>query len=142
MKSIILFFILTLSLNNFLLAKSIPFIAKEHFKSTHPHAQKIKWSKEKDEFEVEFKENGKKMSCSYNQQGNIIETETEIKINDLPMQVQDAIHKAYPNYSIEDIEEVMKPNSKLQYEMELELGKDEFEVLVSLDGMTITKKIE
>lgn len=96
--------------------------------------------KDDGEFEVEFKESGKNMSCSYDKGGMLLETETEITIQELPAHIKEAVNKAYPNYNIEDIEEVSIPNAGIQYEMELELGKIEFEVLVSGDGTSITKK--
>ncbi|MBK9718635.1 MAG: PepSY-like domain-containing protein [Saprospiraceae bacterium] len=140
MKSIIFSCAIILAISSTVHACPVPEKAKIHFKTNHPGAQKVHWSKDDGEFEVEFKESGKNMSCSYDKGGMLLETETEITIQELPAHIKEAVNKAYPNYNIEDIEEVSIPNAGIQYEMELELGKIEFEVLVSGDGTSITKK--
>lgn len=96
------------------------------------------WNKEGANYEASFKEKGNEMSVVFDGAGTVIETEKEIKHNELPQPVQNALNNDYKDY---ELEEIAKIDSKgaTTFETELEKGKDSLEILFSGDGKVISK---
>lgn len=118
----------------------VPEIVKSAFKSAYPAVTKVKWDMEKTgEYEAEFKINKVEVSVVYDEKGNLLETETEIKFSDLPQAVKDAIAKDFAGYKIEEIEKVEK-KGVISYEMEVEKGKMEYELTYDLNGKLLNKE--
>lgn len=118
----------------------VPEVVKSAFKSAYPAVTKVKWDMEKTgEYEAEFKINKVEVSVVYDEKGNLLETETEIKFSDLPQAVKDAIAKDFAGYKIEEIEKVEK-KGVISYEMEVEKGKMEYELTYDLNGKLLNKE--
>ena len=67
-------------------------------------------------------------------------TETEIKKGDLPQAVQAAIAKEFVGYKIEEAEKVETAKEGTHYEVALEKGELNYEVLFSADGKVLKKE--
>src|SRR6476619_6305188 len=61
----------------------VPNAVKMAFSKEYPN-EKGTWEKEKNQYEVNFKQNGNSMSALYDVNGNKRETETDIKTSGLP----------------------------------------------------------
>src|SRR6476646_4794809 len=72
----------------------VPVAAKKTFATAHPNTTG-KWTKEKNDYEVSFKENGNSMSCVIDAKGNILETETAMPVSQLPAQVRSYMEAHY-----------------------------------------------
>lgn len=123
-------------------AQDVPQKVKEEFGKKFPNAQKVKWDKENDtEWEAEFKMNGKEYSANFTNDGTWKETEQEIKVSELPDAVKKTLEKEFAGYKIEEAEISETPQGTF-YEVEVEKGKQEFEVLLSKDGKVLKKEEE
>jgi hypothetical protein len=94
----------------------VPSVVKDGFKQSYKDAKEVKWEKEGANFEAEFEVGETDQSVVLDATGNIIETEIEIKIGELPLAVKDYVAKNYKDNKI-------KEATKITYEAELK-GKD------------------
>jgi len=102
----------------------------------------LKWDQEDaNEWEAEFKMNGTEMSASFDQSGTWLETETEIKKRDLPENILNAVNTQFEGWKIEEVEKIEMPDFS-GYELAIEQGENEKEILVSEDGKITVKKEE
>src|ERR1700741_4756117 len=86
------------------------------------------------------KNNGTDFSAKYNKEGSWLSTEQEIKKTELPAAVKQAVEKEFPKAELDEVEKVTYPDNKTDYEMEVELGKQKFEVLYSAEGKLLKKE--
>lgn len=120
----------------------VPLQIKASFESKFANAKSVQWEIENDtEWEAEFKLNRKEMSANFDLNGNLLETETEIKVKDLPPAVLETIKNEFADYKIEEAEKVEKPDGTFLYEVELEKGKEEIEVIFPADGKFMRKAL-
>lgn len=121
-------------------AQDVPQKVKENFSKKFPNAQKIRWDKEKEnEWEAEFKMNGKGYSANFTNDGVWKETESEIKPSELPEPVKKTLEKEFAGYKIEESEISETPEGSF-YELEIEKGKTELEVALAKDGKVVKKE--
>jgi hypothetical protein len=79
----------------------VPMIIKSAFDAKYPNAQKVNWGIEKPgEFEAEFVLNGVESSALYDSKGQFLESEIEIKENQLPQAIKNSISKEFVGYKI------------------------------------------
>ncbi len=117
-----------------------PKSVSDNFNAKFSGATKVKWDQEeKNEWEAEFKMNGKEMSVSFDLNGKWLETETELKKSDLPENVLSVVNKEFEGWKIESVESF--ENSEIKaFELGIEKGNSEMEVQISADGKIIAKK--
>ena len=100
----------------------VPTPVKFSFSKKYPDITP-KWEKEKDNYEANFKQNGQAMSIIIDPNGNIIETETDIKLTELPSPVLVYIKEHYKGKAIKEGAKIIKPDGTITYEAEV-LGMD------------------
>ena len=100
-----------------------PALAKAAFNKSFAGATKVKWEKEKNDYEVNFEQNGKKMSAVYDSKGTLKETETEIKVAELPATAVDYIKQHYKGNLPTGAAKITDAAGVVTYEAELK-GKD------------------
>ncbi|MGE5395602.1 MAG: PepSY-like domain-containing protein [Candidatus Saccharibacteria bacterium] len=121
--------------------EKIPAAAKTAFATKFPTAEKVKWSVEKPgEFEAEFKQNGVESSVLFDDKGNLIETETEVKESDLPPAVKSLIAKDFSGYKLDEIEKAADAKGSTTYEMEAVKGKEKLEISFDSNGKLLKKE--
>lgn len=120
----------------------VPATVVSNFKKQFAKAIKPKWEMEDADFEVNFKDNGSEYSAKYDKQGNWLETEQEIKSTEIPAIIKQGIEKEFPGFKTDEVEKVNYPDNKTVYEMEVEKGKEEFEVQFSSDGKMLKKEVK
>jgi hypothetical protein len=121
-------------------ADKVPASVQTSFKKQFAQANKVEWEMEEADYEVGFKNSGTEFSAKYNKEGNWLSTEQEIKKTELPANVKQAVEKDFPKAELDEVEKVTYPNNKTDYEMEVELGKQKFEVLYSAEGKLLKKE--
>jgi uncharacterized membrane protein YkoI len=120
-------------------AKDVPAKVTAAFSEKFPDAKKVKWDKENDqEWEVEFKMNGKEYSANFNVGGMWMETEYEISKKDIPAAVQQTLDTDFAGYKIEEAE-ISETADGAVYEFEIEKDKLEMEVVISPAGEVVKK---
>lgn len=114
---------------------------KTAFSKKFPNAKKVKWDKENEtEWEAEFKMKGKEYSANFGTDGEWRETEYEIKASEIPSNIRAILNQNFNDYEIEDPAIAETPSGK-SYEMEIEVGEEEYEVTIDSEG-NLTKKKE
>ncbi len=120
--------------------EKIPAEAKSGFAAKFPAAQKVKWSIEKPgEFEVDFILNKVEQSALVDAKGNLIETEIEIKANELPQEVKATIAKDFAGYKLDEITKATDAKGVVAFEMEAVKGKDKLAIEFDENGKLLSK---
>jgi hypothetical protein len=87
-------------------------------------------------FEIESKDGNIQRNLVYLPDGNLFETEEACDAKALPDAIQKTIAKAYPKGEIEKAEKITR-GSVVEYEVEIEAGEQENEVVLDPAGMVI-----
>jgi hypothetical protein len=101
----------------------IPAAAKISFAKDFPSVANIKWDKEDGNYEVDFIQDGKKMSALYDAKGMLKETETAIAASELPAAVMPYFNDHYKNVTVKETAKITKANKEINYEIGIK-GKD------------------
>ncbi len=102
---------------------SIPDVVKATVTSTYPKATAVKFEKEGKDFEAGFKNEGKDMSILMDAKGNILETETDIIVSELPKGVQEYLAKNFKGKKIKEAAIIVDAKGMKKFEAEIG-GKD------------------
>ena len=97
----------------------VPAVVKTKFASLHPDIKKPKWEKEGANFEAEFEQNEVEMSLLFDASGNVLETETEIKVSELPKGVTDYCSKNFAGKKIKEASKIVDSKGTVTYEAEI-----------------------
>jgi len=110
--------------------QEVPAPVLKTFKSKFSAAGKAKWEMEDEAtWEAEFKMNGKEYSAEFDPDGKWLETEEYIRPEDLSSKVRAALTREFEDYKIKEAAIVKTPTGK-SYEVEIQVGKEIFEVTV------------
>lgn len=111
---------------------------KASLKKLHPNAVVNEWEKEGNNYEAEFTENGIETSVELGPNGQLISTETEMKVADLPKSVSDYCSKNMPGKKIKEASKIIAANGKVSYEAEV--GGTDY--IFDADGNFLSKEVE
>lgn len=138
-----IFITLALAFGLFACAQTPPKSVTDNFAKKFNGATKVKWDREEaNEWEAEFKMNGSEMSASFDNEGKWLATEVELSEKDLPPTVLKTVKTAYADWKIEEVESIETSDMK-GYELGIEKGKEELEIIVTADGkITVNKESE
>lgn len=117
--------------------KQVPSAVKTAFSSKFKAAKHVKWDKENDEaWEAEFKMNNTSYSANFSNEGEWMETEHEVDMNDLPQAISQTLKEQFADYEIEEAEISETPNGTY-YEFEMEKGETDMEVAIDEQGKVV-----
>lgn len=122
-------------------AQKVPASVQKAFDQKFPNTKGVKWEKEKKSYEAEFMSNGKEVSAEFSPEGQWLQTEREIQINELPAAIQTAIKSKFAGYNLKEAEIVENKNGK-NYQVELLKGKEEIEAQFSENGTLLSQEKE
>lgn len=147
MKNIIMLFIAAMSMHyasgQKIKSSSVPAAVKSGFNQKFPNVKKAKWEMETASvYEAEFKQNGEEISANFDANGTWLETETEMEAKDLPKPVMDKLKADFNGYEIEEANKVESATLGSYYEVEIEKGESNWEILIKEDGTILEKKPE
>ncbi len=100
-----------------------PATVKEAFAKNFPGITVKKWDKEDGKYEANFTQNGKTMSATFDANGTLEETETDIKVAELPSAVTNYIKTKYNGANIKEAAIITNAKGEKMYEAEVK-GKD------------------
>lgn len=112
------------------------------FQTAHPKAQDVTWDKEGINYEANYKENGNDFSVVINNAGKILETESEIKISELPSGVIKYLNDNYKDYTVSDASKIVDDKGNIKYEAELKFGKMSRDVMFTEEGKPLPSNNE
>ena len=101
----------------------VPMAVKDAFKKVHKDAKEVKWEKEGANFEAEFEIGETDQSVVFDATGHLVETEVEIKVDELPSDVKDYIAKNCKDAKIKEATKITDSKGTVTYEAEIK-GKD------------------
>ena len=120
--------------------KTPPAVVTKAFAEKFKSAEKVKWDMEDaKEWEAEFVMNGKEASASYDLSGKWLETETEVKVAELPAAVKASLDKEYAGAKIGECSTIDSPDFS-GYEMSVKFKGKEYEVKATKDGKLTAKE--
>lgn len=121
-------------------ADKVPIAVASALTAKFPSATKTSWEIENtNEYEAGFKLNGEEVSANFDNTGKWLETETEIKVSDLPFAVLEALAKDFAGFKIEEASKIESSKDGNCFEAEVEKGEEAFDVLFTSDGKVISK---
>lgn len=94
-------------------------------------------------YEVELEDsNDNEIELTFNTEGSLLFSETEIENSELPSAVTSSISTNYPDYSTDEAERIDMADGSTRYEVELENGDSELDVLFEADGTVICEETD
>lgn len=97
-------------------ASKVPQATKNAFKKAHPNST-ASWEREDANYEANFTENGKSMSCVIDKQGTILETEAPITEAELPVIAKTYVNEHYKGKKWKEVAKIVKANGEVNYEV-------------------------
>ena len=120
-------------------ARKVPSVVLNTVQTKFVNANKIEWEKRKALYEAEFKMDSIEYAVYVDSAGKLIMYKMDIKENELPAAVSEAIRTQYADYKIDDVEKIEK-DGIIYYEIELDgKGKKDLELIFSTDGKLVTE---
>ena len=120
---------------------STPAAVAKAFETKFPSAGEVKWGKESDvEYEAEFELNDQEMSANFDANGTWLETEAKLAPKDLPAPVLATLKSQFGDSKIKKAESLEKAGEPVVYEIKLEQGENEVEVVLDANGKVISKE--
>ncbi len=117
-----------------------PVAVKTAFSKKFPTVKKTNWDREgKTRWEAEFKLNGKEMSANFDLQGNWKETETDLKENTLPANVDSVLNSQFSGYKVKEVAFSETPERNA-YEIVIKKGESKLEVTIDKAGKLLSKE--
>lgn len=104
---------------------AIPAVVKAKIAALYPNAKKVEWTVEKDNYEAEIEQKGSPdVSVDLNAKGEVLETETDIKVAELPEAARVYITKNLGNAKIKEAAKIVKADNSVMYEAQI--GKKDY----------------
>ena len=104
------------------------------FMEKFKNAENVEWEQDGNEWEAEFAIAGKEMCATYDTDGNWLETEWDIPVEDLPADMKASITPNYEGFSIKEVEKVETLDFE-GYEVILLKGDAEIEIMINSSGL-------
>lgn len=115
---------------------------QEVFINKYPNAQRVEWEKKYDHYVADFYLDGIEREAWINSQGEWVMTESDIRFNDLPEAIQTAFQASeYKAWKVDDVDLLERVEMDPVYVIEVEQGKQEFDLYYAEDG-TLIKAVE
>ncbi len=115
-----------------------PSAVESAFSKAFPGITPKNWDKEDNKYEANFAKDGKTMSATFDANGNLEETETDIAVRELPSAMASYIQTHYKGERIKEATMITKPNGEKMYEAEVK-GKD---LLFDMQGKFLKEEKE
>ena len=121
-----------------LTVNEVPSVVQNSFSQAFPEAANAEWEKSKENFEVEFDQQTEELTALFDASGSLLMQKQEITADALPERINQNLEKQYAGYMVEEVEEVRSAGETF-YQMELENGSKEEQLVFTEDGKTATE---
>ena len=116
----------------------VPEAVKKAFQAKYPGENDPDWETDSNGFfESSFKIDGKHYRADFDKDGNWIETERSVELDDLPEPVREKIESEYDSSEITEIEEVEHPQKGLFFDIEFKRSGKNKDVELDKNGKVI-----
>ena len=99
--------------------KDVPDSVKASFQKNYPNIKEVKWDKEGEKYEASFDLNKIDNSVLFDAQGNLLETEVEIELNQLPKGVLEYVKANYKRQNVKEAAKITDAKGIVVYEAEI-----------------------
>lgn len=99
--------------------KDVPNVVKSTFSKKFPNQKHIKWKKEKETYEASFTSGKTEHSTVIDFNGNLLETEEEIPVKELPATAIAYIQKNYSGQKIKEAAKITDAKGIITFEAEV-----------------------
>ncbi len=124
---------LAITLSGF--AINVPKAVSDAFAKKFPGATNVKWDKENaNEYEAEFKINGRSGSANFLTDGSWVESELEVGNTELPAAVTSAIKTKHPAGILIKAFKIETAKGTTTYEAEIKTGNKKKGMIMNADG--------
>lgn len=114
-------------------SKTVPPIVVKRFQEKFPTVQKIHWGMENArQYEAEFQLDGQNVSANFTKNGRWVETETDIKKDQLPLVIINRL-APYKEFKLSEIARTATPQ-RMVYEVELHKNAQYKTLIFNLNG--------
>ncbi|MDH6312041.1 hypothetical protein M2137_000804 [Parabacteroides sp. PFB2-10] len=108
------------------------------FRQQYPGATRVEWENKHGYKTVEFRYDGKESEAWYDQSAKWLLTETDLRYNDLPVAVQSGFKASeYADWRVDDVDKLERIDTEVVYVLEVEKGKQEYDLYFSEEGILI-----
>ena len=143
MKNLIIISLIVLTVSLLAQETKVPQNVQTVFKKVYSNVPDVKWDKEGDnQFEAEFTLKSVKTSVVLDEKGKLEETETAIKIAELPRTIAPYVSKNFEGYEITEAAKIVDDEGNVTYEAEISDGKVRKDLLFDKDGNQLQKKAD
>lgn len=97
----------------------VPTSVKSAFQKLHPKATDVRWEKEKENYEASFDVNKVDNSVLFDAHGNLIETEVEIELSQLPRGILEYVKTHYADKTVKEAAKITNTKGDVTYEAEI-----------------------
>ena len=98
----------------------VPSLVKATFVKQYPDIKSVKWEKEDANYEAEFDLKKTETSVLINPSGSIVETESEIKVSELPKEVSEYVTKNLLGKKIKEASKIIDTKGVITFEAEID----------------------
>ena len=98
---------------------NVPAPVRTAFLEKFPQVKVEKWEKEEGNYEVEFELNDSEQSVLFDAEGNVLETEVEIDLNQLPKNVLEYVNTRYKGMKVKEASKIIDANGVITFEAEI-----------------------
>ena len=122
--------------------EQVPAAAVAAFKAAHPAAREVKWEKEAGNYEASFQQEQGETSLVFLPTGQLLETETEIPVGQLPEAVRAKLARQYGGYKVTEAAKIVAAaTGAATYEAEVQNGPEEMDLVFDGDGQLVKKEV-
>ncbi|MFD2784747.1 PepSY-like domain-containing protein [Hymenobacter rubripertinctus] len=121
-------------------AAQVPAVVMASFNRQFPQAKEVKWEKEADQYEAGFEQGKQELSVLLDPSGKLVETETEIKVDQLPAAVRATLARQYKGVKIKEAAKIVAAGTgAVTYEAEIVQGGKNVDLLFDAEGREVKK---
>ncbi|MDH6358579.1 PepSY-like domain-containing protein [Parabacteroides sp. PF5-9] len=111
------------------------------FNLQYPNAERVEWETKAGFKVADFILNTHQTEAWFDYDGSWLLTETDLTFNELPAEVQKSFNESpYQSWHIDDVDQLERVNAALIYVIEVEQGKEEYDLYYSEEG-TLIKEV-
>jgi hypothetical protein len=121
---------------------AVPAAVDHAFSHQFPNLKAERWVEEDGIWEAQLHHQGREIEAQFTQDGQWIETEMELHIQNLPPVVVNALNAKYPNHQIQEAEWQESAKEGVRYELEIEQNGKTVEILLDDKGTILAEEIE
>lgn len=122
---------------------NVPSVVMSSFQKQFSNASNVEWEVKNSVYNVEFDANGNEHEVWIDSKGHIFSHKEELRVNQVPANIREAVKRDFPEYRIEDADKY-ETDGKITYKLELDKGAFdrsdmEWKVTYDSEGKLINK---